>query len=102
MTVGERYQKKWQEAWDRQVPEAKGISFTDEAHRCMDAAVPGLWDAEVLELVWDGGYGDQSEPEEYERAGFTDTSGRHVDSDAIFREGKPVRIIVLPCSKKEK
>lgn len=48
-TVGELYQQKWQEAWDRQVPDAKGVSFTDEAHRCLEAAVPGLWDAEVLE-----------------------------------------------------
>ena len=49
MTVGERYQKTWQAAWDRENPEAAGISFTDGAHRCMDAAIPGLWDAEVLE-----------------------------------------------------
>ena len=48
-TVGERYQKVWQAAWDRQVPDAKGISFTDEAHRCMDAAVPGLWGAAIEE-----------------------------------------------------
>ncbi len=33
MTVGERYQKKWQETWDSQVAGAAGVSFTVEAHR---------------------------------------------------------------------
>ena len=55
----------------------------------------GIWDAEVLELVWDGGYGDLSEPEEYERAGFKTWDGKHLDSDAVFREGQRVRVIVL-------
>lgn len=58
MTVGERYQNVWQAAWDRQVPDAKGISFTDEAHRCLDAAVPGIWDAEVIEGQIIKGYDD--------------------------------------------
>ena len=56
----------------------------------------GIWDAEVYELVWDGGYGDQSEPEEYERAEFRTWDGKHFDSDAVFREGKRVRVIVIP------
>ena len=60
----------------------------------------GIWDAEVLELVWDGGYGDQSEPEEYERAEFKTWDGKYLDSDAVFREGQRIRIIVLPQEEK--
>ena len=99
-TVGELYQKKWQEAWDRQVPGAKGVSFTDEAHRCMDAAVPGIWDAEVLEGEFMPGYGmcyDADEPDAGPAGVFVDRGYEDLESwfeEKAVRAGR-FRVIVL-------
>ena len=86
VTVGELYKKVWQEAWDRQVPGGKGISFTDEAHRCLDAAVPGLWDAEVLEC--------ECKKDDFECEAFYPVTRSWRDLGLGY--GDRVRVIVLP------
>ena len=86
VTVGELYTKTYMKAWDNVHQDTKGLSFVDEARRCMNAAIPGLWDAEVLEKrIESKGWGELIIDH------FTPAEARRL----ALAEGQPLRIIVL-------